>query len=136
MWIKNGVITRIQLNEACSAGCGSFIENFAESLNMPIGEFVNAALDAESRRLWHALHRVHELQSQTGAERRGFRGDIAAGLCYSVIRNACYKVMKLTSVEELGEFVVAQGGAFANDALLRALELELGHPVMRPASPG
>lgn len=137
MWIKNGVITRIHLNEACSAGCGSFIENFAESLNMPIGEFVNAALDARSpadlgtRCTVFMNSKVKQVQKEGASV-----GDIAAGLCYSVIRNACYKVMKLTSVEELGEFVVAQGGAFANDALLRALELELGHPVMRPGIAG
>ena len=137
MWIKNGVITRIQLNEACSAGCGSFIENFADSLDMPLSEFVNAALDARepadlgTRCTVFMNSKVKQVQKEGASV-----GDIAAGLCYSVIRNACYKVMKLVSVEELGEFVVAQGGAFANDALLRALELELGHPVMRPSIAG
>lgn len=137
MRIKDGAISHIKLNEACSAGCGSFVENFAESLNMPLSEFVQAALDADkpadlgTRCTVFMNSKVKQVQKEGAAV-----GDIAAGLCYSVIRNACFKVMKLSSVEELGEFVVAQGGAFANDALLRALELELGRPVMRPAISG
>lgn len=137
MNIKNGVISRIQLNEACSAGCGSFIENFAASLNVPLPEFVQAALSARhpadlgTRCTVFMNSKVKQVQKE-GAP----IGDIAAGLCYSVIRNACYKVMKLANVDDLGEFVVAQGGAFANDALLRALELELGRPVIRPGISG
>ena len=133
MRIKNGAISRIQLNEACSAGCGSFIENFADSLHMPLDQFVRVALEAEqpadlgTRCTVFMNSKVKQIQKEGAAI-----GDIAAGLCYSVVRNACYKVMKLSNIQELGDHVVAQGGAFANDALLRALELELGHPVLRP----
>lgn len=137
MQIRDGAISCIQLNEACSAGCGSFIENFAQSLFMTLDAFVAAALEARNpsdlgtRCTVFMNSKVKQVQKEGATV-----GDIAAGLCYSVIRNACYKVMKLANVEELGEFVVAQGGAFANDALLRALELELGHPVVRPAISG
>jgi len=137
MRIRGGVVDRIQLNEACSAGCGSFIENFADSLNMSLGDFVEAALaarrpvDLGTRCTVFMNSKVRQAQKD-GAE----VGDIAAGLSYSVIRNACYKVIKITDVAELGDHVVAQGGSFANDALLRALELQLGHPVVRPGLPG
>ncbi|MDL2316465.1 2-hydroxyacyl-CoA dehydratase [Desulfovibrio sp. OttesenSCG-928-A18] len=133
MRIRSGVIDRIQLNEACSAGCGSFIETFAKSLDMPLSVFVKEALaardpvDLGTRCTVFMNSKVKQAQKD-GAE----VGDIAAGLSYSVVRNACYKVMKITSMDELGEYVVAQGGSFANDALLRALELQLGRPVMRP----
>lgn len=137
MHIKSGTISRIQLNEACSAGCGSFIENFADSLNMSLSDFIQAALyaarlaDLGTRCTVFMNSKVKQVQKEGAPV-----GDIAAGLCYSVIRNACFKVMKLANVEDLGEFVVAQGGAFANDALLRALELELGRPVIRPGISG
>ena len=133
MRIRSGVIDRIQLNEACSAGCGSFIESFAKSLDMPLDRFVEAALSARkpvdlgTRCTVFMNSKVKQAQKE-GAE----VGDIAAGLSYSVVRNACYKVMKITNLDELGEHVVAQGGSFANDALLRALELQLGRPVVRP----
>ncbi len=133
MRIRDGAINRIQLNEACSAGCGSFIENFANSLQIALPDFVDAALkgkapvDLGTRCTVFMNSKVKQAQKD-GAE----VGDIAAGLSYAVVRNACFKVMKITNVEELGEHVVAQGGAFVNDALLRALELELGRNVSRP----
>ena len=133
MRIRSGAIDRIQLNEACSAGCGSFIETFAKSLDMSLEDFVKAALVAErpvdlgTRCTVFMNSKVKQAQKD-GAD----VGDIAAGLSYSVVRNACYKVMKITSLDELGEHVVAQGGSFANDALLRALELQLKRPVVRP----
>ncbi|MDL2280051.1 acyl-CoA dehydratase activase-related protein, partial [Desulfovibrio sp. OttesenSCG-928-G11] len=133
MRIRSGAIDRIQLNEACSAGCGSFIETFAKSLGMPLDDFVKAALaasrpvDLGTRCTVFMNSKVKQAQKD-GAD----VGDIAAGLSYSVVRNACYKVMKITNIEELGEHVVAQGGSFANDALLRALELQLKRPVVRP----
>ena len=137
MRIRGGAVDRIQLNEACSAGCGSFIENFAESLSMSLGAFVSAAMEAKNpvdlgtRCTVFMNSKVRQAQKDGAAV-----GDIAAGLSYSVIRNACYKVIKITNVAELGEHVVAQGGSFANDALLRALELQLGYPVIRPSLPG
>ncbi|MDR3176894.1 MAG: acyl-CoA dehydratase activase-related protein [Desulfovibrio sp.] len=133
MRVRQGAIDRIQLNEACSAGCGSFIETFAKSLDMPLDQFVDEALsagrpvDLGTRCTVFMNSKVKQAQKD-GAE----VGDIAAGLSYSVVRNACYKVMKITNIAELGEHVVAQGGAFANDALLRALELQLKRPVVRP----
>lgn len=137
MKIRNGRIVSIQLNEACSAGCGSFIENFADSLKIPLSEFVDVALKAKApvdlgtRCTVFMNSKVKQVQKE-GAD----IGDIAAGLCYSVIRNACFKVMKITDMSELGDHVVAQGGAFANNALLRALELQLGKRVIRPSISG
>lgn len=137
MKIKNGRIVSIQLNEACSAGCGSFIENFADSLKIPLSQFVEVAMNAKApvdlgtRCTVFMNSKVKQVQKE-GAD----IGDIAAGLCYSVIRNACFKVMKITDMQELGDYVVAQGGAFANNALLRALELQLGKNVNRPAISG
>lgn len=133
MRIRAGSIDRIQLNEACSAGCGSFIETFAKSLNMPLAQFVEAALDAAAPVDLGTRCTVFMNSKVKQAQKDGVDvGDIAAGLSYSVVRNACYKVMKIARMEELGEHVVAQGGSFANDALLRALELQLGRPVVRP----
>ncbi|MDR2574226.1 MAG: 2-hydroxyacyl-CoA dehydratase [Desulfovibrio sp.] len=137
MRIKDGVITRIQLNEACSAGCGSFIENFADSLQMPLARFVRAALKARKPVDLGTRCTVFMNSKVKQAQKEGADvGDIAAGLSYAVVRNACYKVVKINHVDELGEHVVAQGGAFANDALLRALELQLGRNVTRPAIAG
>ncbi len=137
MRIRDGAISRIQLNEACSAGCGSFIENFANSLEMPLSDFVDAALKAAAPVDLGTRCTVFMNSKVKQAQKDGVEvGDIAAGLSYSVVRNACYKVIKITNIEELGTHVVAQGGAFANDALLRALELELRCPVARPAIAG
>ncbi len=135
--IANDAIDRISLNEACSSGCGSFIENFADSLHIPLKDFVEAALTAENPVDLGTRCTVFMNSKVKQAQKEGISlGDIAAGLSYSVIRNACYKVMKIANLSELGEHVVAQGGAFANDALLRCLELELGKNVVRPAIPG
>lgn len=137
MRIREGTINRIHLNEACSAGCGSFIENFSASLNLPLENFVKEALaaaapvDLGTRCTVFMNSKVRQAQKEGAAI-----GDIAAGLSYAVVRNACFKVMKISSVAELGDYVVAQGGAFVNDALLRALELELRHPVLRPGISG
>lgn len=137
MRIRGGSIDRIQLNEACSAGCGSFIENFAASLDMPLPNFVDAALSAHDPVDLGTRCTVFMNSKVKQAQKEGADvGDIAAGLSYSVVRNACYKVIKINNTDELGEHVVAQGGSFANDALLRALELQLGRPVVRPGIPG
>lgn len=137
MHIRNGVIDRINLNEACSAGCGSFIENFSESLGMSLPKFVQAALMAQApvdlgtRCTVFMNSRVKQAQKEGAAI-----DDIAAGLCWSVVRNAIFKVMKISNTATLGKHIVAQGGAFLNDALLRALELELGVNIVRPPVPG
>lgn len=135
--IRSGVIDRIQLNEACSAGCGSFIETFAKSLNLTLDEFTEAALTARNPVDLGTRCTVFMNSKVRQAQKDGAKvGDIAAGLCSSVVRNACYKVMKLSGPEELGEYVSAQGGAFAGDGLLRALEQHLGRSVVRPAMAG
>ncbi|MDR2075599.1 MAG: 2-hydroxyacyl-CoA dehydratase [Desulfovibrio sp.] len=137
LFIRDGAIDQIQLNEACSAGCGSFIENFASSLEMTLPEFVSLSLEAAepvdlgTRCTVFMNSKVKQAQKEGAAV-----ADIAAGLCYSVIRNACYKVMKISNPGELGKKVVVQGGSFLNDGLLRALELEIGQEVIRPDIPG
>ncbi|MDR2850795.1 MAG: 2-hydroxyacyl-CoA dehydratase [Desulfovibrio sp.] len=137
MRIQDGAITRIQLNEACSAGCGSFIENFADSLQIPLPQFVNAALKSRHPADLGTRCTVFMNSKVKQAQKEGISvGDIAAGLSYAVVRNACFKVIKTTHASELGNHIVAQGGAFANDALLRALELQLGCEVTRPDMAG
>ncbi len=131
--IKDGVIESVLLNEACSSGCGSFLETFAHSLGMEIEEFADAALLAErpvdlgSRCTVFMNSRVKQVQ-QEGATTQ----DISAGLSYSVIKNALFKVIKIRQPEELGENVVVQGGTFYNDAVLRSFELLAGRNVVRP----
>ena len=133
MYIKNGDIDQIQLNEACSAGCGSFLENFAASLGISLPDFVELAINAEKPVDLGTRCTVFMNSKVKQAQKEGSSvADIAAGLCYSVIRNACYKVMKISNVAELGSHVVVQGGSFYNDALLRVCELELGKEVARP----
>lgn len=137
MKIRNGIIERIGLNEACSAGCGSFIENFAKSLNMDIEKFVKEAIDAKHPADLGTRCTVFMNSKVKQAQKEGVSvGDIAAGLSYSVIKNACYKVIKINDVSELGDCIVAQGGSFLNDALLRALEIQVGKPVIRPGLSG
>ncbi|MDR1482933.1 MAG: acyl-CoA dehydratase activase, partial [Synergistaceae bacterium] len=131
--IRNGVIRRVFLNEACSSGCGSFLQSFAESLGMTAQDFAAEAensvmpVDLGSRCTVFMNSRVRQAQKE-GAEIR----DISAGLVYSVVRNALYKVLKIRSADELGGKIVVQGGAFRNDALLRAFELVTGREVVRP----
>src|SRR5699024_5990941 len=123
----------IMLNEACSSGCGSFIETFAKSLNISIEEFVKAAL--ESRRPVDLGSRCTVFMNSKikQAQKEGYSvGDISAGLSYSVIKNAIQKVMKVRDVETLGNHIVVQGGTFYNDAVLRAFELIVGKNVVRP----
>lgn len=137
MKLKNGVIEKIGLNEACSSGCGSFIENFAKSLNMSMPEFVKAAVNAKHPVDLGTRCTVFMNSKVKQAQKEGVSvGDIAAGLSYSVIKNACYKVIKINDVSELGDCIVAQGGSFLNDALLRALEIETGKTVIRPGLAG
>ena len=131
--IAHGRIDQIKLNEACSSGCGSFIETFAASMGLPLPEFVECALSAErpvdlgSRCTVFMNSCVKQAQKDGAAV-----GDIAAGLAYAVVRNALFKVMKISGPEALGPHVVAQGGAMANDAVLRAFELTIGREVTRP----
>ena len=133
MRIKNGVIDNVLLNEACSAGCGSFIETFAKSLNMDIPSFADIALFAEnpidlgSRCTVFMNSRVKQAQKEGAAV-----ADISAGLSYAVIKNALQKVIKITDPKEMGEKIVVQGGTFYNNSVLRAFEKIAGCQVLRP----
>ena len=131
--MKDGAITGIQLNEACSSGCGSFLENFARSLGLDVREFSKKALLAEhpidlgSRCTVFMNSRVKQAQKEGATV-----ADISAGLSYSVIKNALFKVIKLRKASDIGKKVVVQGGTFNNDAVLRAFEKVAGVNVFRP----
>ncbi len=131
--IKDGVIDSVLLNEACSAGCGSFIETFARSLNLSVRDFAKIALfakspiDLGSRCTVFMNSRVKQAQKE-GAE----VADISAGLAYSVIKNALQKVIKVTDPTDLGKHIVVQGGTFYNEAVLRSFELISTREAIRP----
>ena len=131
--MKNGAIDNIMLNEACSSGCGSFIETFAKSLGLSIEEFVKAAIEARRPVDLGSRCTVFMNSKIKQAQKEGYSvGDISAGLSYSVIKNAIQKVMKVRDVKTLGDHIVVQGGTFYNDAVLRAFELIVGKNVVRP----
>ena len=131
--MKNGAIDNIMLNEACSSGCGSFIETFAKSLGLSIDEFVKAAIEARRPVDLGSRCTVFMNSKIKQAQKEGYSvGDISAGLSYSVIKNAIQKVMKVRDVKTLGDHIVVQGGTFYNDAVLRAFELIVGKNVVRP----
>ncbi len=131
--IKNQTVDSVQLNEACSSGCGSFIETFAKSLNYSVQDFAKAALfakhpiDLGTRCTVFMNSKVKQAQKE-GAE----VSDISAGLAYSVIKNALFKVIKVSDASELGKNIVVQGGTFYNDAVLRSFEKIAGCEVIRP----
>ncbi|MGX7263876.1 2-hydroxyacyl-CoA dehydratase [Enterococcus crotali] len=137
MTIKDGVLSSIQLNEACSSGCGSFIETFAKSLNFDVKDFAIEALsskapvDLGSRCTVFMNSKVKQVQKEGASV-----GDISAGLSYSVIKNAIYKVIKVRRPEELGKKIVCQGGTFYNEAVLRAFEMISEREVVRPSIAG
>ncbi len=131
--MKNGSIDNIMLNEACSSGCGSFIETFAKSLNIEISEFVKEAIKAKRPVDLGSRCTVFMNSKIKQAQKEGYSvGDISSGLSYSVIKNAIQKVMKVRDVSSLGDHIVVQGGTFYNDAVLRAFELIVGKNVVRP----
>ncbi|MBQ7347165.1 MAG: 2-hydroxyacyl-CoA dehydratase [Clostridia bacterium] len=135
--IRGGAIDSIMLNEACSSGCGSFVETFAKSMGYGIAEFArrglfaNAPVDLGSRCTVFMNSSVKQSQKDGATVE-----DISAGLSVSVVKNAIYKVIRAGSPDELGEHIVVQGGTFYNDAVLRAFERELGKDVIRPAIAG
>lgn len=137
MTIKDGVLSSIQLNEACSSGCGSFIETFAKSLNFDVKDFALEALSSQapvdlgSRCTVFMNSKVKQVQKEGASV-----GDISAGLSYSVIKNAIYKVIKVRRPEELGQKIVCQGGTFYNEAVLRAFEMISEREVVRPSIAG
>ena len=131
--IKNDAIDSIMLNEACSSGCGSFIETFAKSMGYTAEQFAQLGLfskypvDLGSRCTVFMNSSVKQAQKDGASVE-----DISAGLSMSVVRNVLYKVIRARSAQELGEHIVVQGGTFLNDAVLRSFEQELGHEVTRP----
>ena len=131
--LKNNSIENIMLNEACSSGCGSFIETFAKSLGLSIEEFVQSALESRNPVDLGSRCTVFMNSKIKQAQKEGYSvGDISAGLSYSVIKNAIQKVMKIRDMKVLGDHIVVQGGTFYNDAVLRAFELLVGKNVIRP----
>ncbi len=131
--IKNNSVDSVQLNEACSSGCGSFIETFAKSLDYSVQDFAKVALYAKSpvdlgtRCTVFMNSRVKQAQKE-GAD----VADISSGLAYSVIKNALFKVIKVSDAKDLGEHIVVQGGTFYNDAVLKAFEIISGAEAIRP----
>ena len=137
MSVRDGALSSIQLNEACSSGCGSFIETFAKSLKYDVKDFAKVALlakhpvDLGSRCTVFMNSKVKQVQKEGATV-----ADISAGLSYSVIKNALYKVIKLKRPEDLGKKIVVQGGTFYNEAVLRAFELVSEREVVRPSIAG
>ena len=131
--IRGEAIDSISVNEACSAGCGSFLQTFAQSMGLSVQEFADTALtaprpvDLGSRCTVFMNSSVKQAQKESATV-----GEISAGLSYSVVRNALYKVIKLKDPSQLGERVSVQGGTFLNDAVLRAFEILTGREVVRP----
>ncbi|MCL2783467.1 MAG: activase, partial [Propionibacteriaceae bacterium] len=131
--IRNGAVDSIAVNEACSSGCGSFLQTFAATMDTDIATFAAAGLTSDAPVDLGSRCTVFMNSSVKQAQKEGAGlADISAGLSYSVVRNALYKVMKLRDSGDLGQVVVAQGGTFLNDAVLRAFELLTGVQVVRP----
>ena len=135
--VKNGEIQSILLNEACSSGCGSFIENFASALGMTSAEFAQLGLTAEhpvdlgSRCTVFMNSRVKQAQKEGASV-----ADISAGLSYSVVKNALFKVIKIRDPKDMGDKIIVQGGTFMNNSVLRAFELTCGREAVRPDKAG
>ena len=131
--IKNQTVDSVQLNEACSSGCGSFIETFAKSLNYTVQDFAQAALFAEHPIDLGTRCTVFMNSKVKQAQKEGASvADISAGLAYSVIKNALFKVIKVSDASELGKNIVVQGGTFYNDAVLRSFEKIANCQAIRP----
>lgn len=131
--IKNNTVDNVLLNEACSSGCGSFIETFAKSLNYEVQDFAKVALYAKNPIDLGTRCTVFMNSKVKQAQKEGATvADISAGLAYSVIKNALYKVIKITNPKDLGEKMVVQGGTFYNDAVLRSFETISGCTAVRP----
>ncbi|MGL6173534.1 MAG: acyl-CoA dehydratase activase-related protein [Cellulosilyticaceae bacterium] len=131
--IQDGVIESILLNEACSSGCGSFIETFAHQMGYSVEAFAELALAADHPVDLGSRCTVFMNSSVKQAQKEGATiADVSAGLAISVVKNALYKVIRAKNAKELGKFIIVQGGTLLNDAILRSLELELGCEVIRP----
>ena len=135
--VKNHAIDSIMLNEACSSGCGSFIQTFAKAMGMEIEEFSRIGLFAKHPVELGSRCTVFMNSSVKQAQKEGASvEDISAGLSSSIVKNAIYKVIRARTSEELGKHIVVQGGTFLNDAVLRSFEIETGKEVVRPAIAG
>jgi len=135
--IRNGAVDSIMLNEACSSGCGSFIETFAKALGYDIADFARLGLFASHPVNLGSRCTVFMNSSVKQAQKDGASvEDISAGLSISIVKNAVYKVIRAASADDLGKYIVVQGGTFHNDAVLRAFEQELGRDVTRPTIAG
>ena len=135
--IRNGTVDSIMLNEACSSGCGSFIETFAKALGYTIADFAKLGLFAKHPVNLGSRCTVFMNSSVKQAQKDGATvEDISAGLSISIVKNAIYKVIRAASADDLGQHIVVQGGTFLNDAVLRAFEQELGRNVTRPTISG
>lgn len=136
IWIDNGIITNIVVNEACSSGCGSFLENFASSLHIPVEEIAEAAFSSKHPASLGSRCTVFMNSSIVTEQRNGKQSaDIMAGLCRSIIENVFTKVIRISNLDSLGDKIVVQGGTFRNDAVLRALEQYTGREVSVPLIP-
>ncbi|MCD7917660.1 MAG: acyl-CoA dehydratase activase-related protein, partial [Clostridiales bacterium] len=135
--IRNGAVDSIMLNEACSSGCGSFIETFARALGYEIADFAKLGLFTKKPVNLGSRCTVFMNSSVKQAQKDGASvEDISAGLSISIVKNAIYKVLRMSSADDLGQHIVVQGGTFYNDAVLRAFEQELGREVIRPTISG
>ncbi|MDR1543819.1 MAG: acyl-CoA dehydratase activase-related protein [Prevotellaceae bacterium] len=136
IFVHNGLISNVELNEACSSGCGSFLQNFAATMNLTLAEFTEKAClaqnpaDLGTRCTVFMNSKVKQSLRENAAI-----GDIAAGLAFSVVKNCLFKVLKISNLNILGENIVVQGGTFKNDAVYRALELLSGKTVSATDSP-
>ncbi len=137
IWLDGGVLTDIVVNEACSAGCGSFLEGFAQNLGIEVEDIASSAFASAEPACLGSRCTVFMNSSVVSEQRRGKGpGDIMAGLCRSIIENVFTKVIRVSNLDKLGERIVVQGGTFRNDAVLRAFEQFVGRSVMRAPHPG
>ena len=135
--IRNDAVDSIMLNEACSSGCGSFIETFAKAMGYDIATFAKLGLFAKAPANLGSRCTVFMNSSVKQAQKDGAPvEDISAGLSISIVKNAIYKVIRASSADDLGQNIVVQGGTFLNDAVLRSFELEIGRNVTRPTIAG
>ena len=135
--ISNGIVTNITVNEACSSGCGSFLETFAETLNIPVNKIAEQSFNAKNPARLGSRCTVFMNSTIITEQKNGKQADdIMAGLCRSIVENVFTKVVRISNPAQLGEKIVVQGGTLKNDAVLRALEQYLGKPVVRAPFPG
>ena len=136
IWISNGIATNIVVNEACSSGCGSFLENFAKTLHIPVKKIAETAFSSKDPAALGSRCTVFMNSSITEQRNGKVPGDIMAGLCRSIIENVFTKVIRISNIQSLGKNIVVQGGTFQNDAVLRAMEQYIGRTVTRAPYPG